>query len=142
MSFITYHQPNGQVAVIVPADITLSIQEIAAKDVPVGCQYKIVDSLEIDDLYFDAYEFCQTKGAKLNIDKAKSVHLDKFRGAREPLLEALDIQYMKALESENTELASQIVAKKQALRDVTLIELPDTLEEIKNTWPEILNQNV
>ena len=29
-------------------------------------------------------------------------------------------------------------AKKQALRDITLIELPNTLNEIKNTWPDVL----
>ena len=130
------------VAVVFPADQTIALENIILKSVPTGHPYKVVDSFDIDNSYFNAYEFCQTNGAKLNIDKAKTIHLDKFRDARKPLLEALDIQYMKALESGNTELASQIAEKKQAIRDVTLIELPDTLEEIKNTWPDILNQNV
>jgi hypothetical protein len=48
---------------------------------------------------------------------------------------------MRAVESGNTELQQEIAAKKQALRDVTKTELPDTLEGIKNTWPEILGEN-
>jgi len=33
----------------------------------------------------------------------------------------------------------EIVAAKQALRDVTLTPLPDDLAGIKATWPDILN---
>ena len=47
--------------------------------------------------------------------KAKELHKEKIREAREPLLSALDVEFQKALEkSEDT---STIVAKKQALRD-------------------------
>jgi len=48
---------------------------------------------------------------------------------------------MRAVESGNTALQKEIAAKKQALRDVTKTELPNTLEEIKATWPEILGKN-
>ena len=41
---ILYRQDNGIVAVISPANNTsLTIEEIAAKDVPTGYKYKIVD---------------------------------------------------------------------------------------------------
>ena len=41
---IIYKTPNGGVAVIIPApDSGLKIEEIAAKDVPTGLAYKIVD---------------------------------------------------------------------------------------------------
>ena len=52
---------------------------------------------------------------KTDMTKAKELHKEKIREAREPLLSALDVEFQKALEkSEDT---STIVAKKQALRD-------------------------
>ena len=75
---------------------------------------------------------------KVNLDKAKDIWLDHYRKARTPLLAALDLEYMRADEAGNLELKKEIAGKKQALRDVTKTELPDTLEEIKATWPEIL----
>jgi hypothetical protein len=139
MRFITYPQPSGQVAVIIPADPSLSIEEIAAKDVPEGVPYKIVESLGLDNQFFNAYEFHPEQGAEVNIDKAKAIHLDKFRAARSPKLSALDVQYMRALEVEDSVRAAEIAVQKQELRDVTKTPLPDTLEEIKAVWPEILN---
>ena len=133
--FITYPQPNGQVAVVIP---TGDVND-AIKDVPEGVEYKIVESVDIDNDYFNAYEFDAETGAKVNIDKAKAIHLDKFRAARAPKLAKLDVEYMKAVESNDEEKRAEIVAAKQALRDVTLTELPDDLEGIKATWPDILN---
>ena len=41
---ILYRQDNGVVAIISPANNTsLTVEEIAAKDVPTGYKYKIVD---------------------------------------------------------------------------------------------------
>jgi hypothetical protein len=135
MPFILYPQESGQVAVIFPTgDVADCI-----KDVPAGLPYKIVDSLDIDNDYFNAYDFSEAEGAEVNIDKAKEVHLDKFRSARAPKLASLDVQYMKAIEVEDSVAASAIAVQKQELRDVTKITLPNTLPEIKSTWPAILN---
>ena len=132
--FITYPQPNGQVAVVIPCgDVNDAI-----KDVPEGSEYKIVESVDIDNDYFNAYEFDKVIGAKVNLDKAKTIHLDKFRSTRTPLLEKLDISFMRAVEAGNTDLQKEIASKKQALRDITSIELPNTLKGIKATWPEVL----
>ncbi len=134
---ITYPQPNGQVAVVIP---TGDVND-AIKDVPAGIEYKIVESLNIDNSFFNAYEFDQEVGAKINISKAKEIWLNHYRTARTPLLTALDVDFMRAVESGNTDLQKEIASKKQALRDVTKTDLPNTLEEIKATWPEILGQN-
>ena len=139
MSFIIYPQPNGQVAAIIPADPSLSIEEIAAKDVPEGLPYKIVESLEIENGYFNAYEFHEETGAEVNIDKAKAIHRDKFREARAPKLAALDIAYIRADESGDAEKKAELAAQKQALRDVTKVELPNNLTDLKAVWPEILS---
>ena len=52
---------------------------------------------------------------KIDITKAKELHKDKIRIAREPKLAALDIEFQKALETGAS--TTDIVAKKQALRD-------------------------
>lgn len=134
MPFIIYPQESGQVAVIIPAG---DVQD-CIKDVPAGLPYKIVDSLDIDNDYFNAYDYSEEAGAEVNISKAQLIHLDKFRAARAPKLAALDIDFMKAVETFNAGEQAVIAAKKQALRDVTKITLPDTLPEIKATWPTIL----
>jgi CO dehydrogenase/acetyl-CoA synthase alpha subunit len=134
--FITYPQPNGQVAVVAPTgDVAAAI-----KDVPRGYPYKIVSSLNIDNDYFNAYEYDETDGAKVNLEKAKVIHKDKWRAARKPKLEKLDIDFMKAVEAGDSQKQSEIAAQKQALRDVTNTPLDGaTLEEIKAVWPAILN---
>ena len=47
MKRIIYQDDNGGVAIIVPADCGLTIEEIAAKDVPAGKPYQIVDVADI-----------------------------------------------------------------------------------------------
>ena len=76
---------------------------------------------------------------KVNLDKAKEIWLNDYRIARTPLLAALDVDFMRAVEAEDLELKKEIASKKQALRDVTLTPLPDDLAGIKATWPDILN---
>jgi hypothetical protein len=46
-SRIIYPSDDGGVAVIIPADCGLTIEEIAAKDVPEGKPFKIVDVADI-----------------------------------------------------------------------------------------------
>ena len=76
----------------------------------------------------------------VNPDKAKAIWKDKWRDARKPLLASLDIEFMKAVETANTEKQAEIALKKQALRDVTQTEIVgNTPEEIKAVWPSVLN---
>jgi len=59
-SRIIYPTDDGGVAVIVPAaECSLTIEEIAAKDVPAGKAYKIVDVADIpsDRTFRDAWEY-------------------------------------------------------------------------------------
>jgi hypothetical protein len=54
---IIYPNDDGGVAIIIPADCGLTIEEIAAKDVPEGKPYKIVDVSDIptDRSFRDAW---------------------------------------------------------------------------------------
>ena len=44
---IIYQTEGGGVAIIIPADCGLTVEQIAAKDVPTGSPYKIVDVADI-----------------------------------------------------------------------------------------------
>ena len=52
---------------------------------------------------------------KTDMAKAREIHKNNIRTAREPLLTALDVEFQKALETSAD--TSAIVAKKNALRD-------------------------
>jgi hypothetical protein len=45
---------------------------------------------------------------------------------------------LQADEAGETQLKQEIAAKKQELRDVTEVSLPDTVDELKNFLPNIL----
>ena len=55
---IIYQTDDGGVAIIVPADCGLTIEQIAQKDVPAGKAYKIVDANDIptDRTFRNAWE--------------------------------------------------------------------------------------
>jgi uncharacterized protein YdaT len=66
----------------------------------------------------------------INIDKAKDITKDRLREERKPLLEAQDVAFQRALES-NAD-TSAIVAEKQRLRDITSqVDGVTTLNELK-----------
>jgi hypothetical protein len=44
---IVYQNDEGGISILIPADCGLTIEEIAAKDVPAGKAYNIVDVSEI-----------------------------------------------------------------------------------------------
>jgi hypothetical protein len=87
----------------------------------------------------------------INVEKAKQIHKNKIREVRNPLLEKKDVDYIRALEVGDTVKVSEIIAEKQALRDVTAIiddvtpiatSVLGVTEELKQVWdPEVLGQN-
>lgn len=61
-SRIIYPTDDGGVAIIVPApDCGLSIEEIAAKDVPEGKPFKIIDTADVptDRTFRNAWEYAE-----------------------------------------------------------------------------------
>jgi len=58
MKRILYQTNEGGVAIIVPANCGLTIEQIAAKDVPAGTPYSIVDATDIptDRTFRNAWE--------------------------------------------------------------------------------------
>ena len=74
----------------------------------------------------------------INITKAKAIKLDALRAERQPLLDALDVAFMRAFEKADTAECARIAAEKQALRDLTKQPLPDDLTALKDFKPDIL----
>ena len=69
-------------------------------------------------------------GIIVDINKAKNITKDRLRQERKPLLEAQDVAFQRALES-NAD-TSAIVAEKQRLRDITnQVDTMTTVEELK-----------
>lgn len=147
---IIYPGDNGIVAIIQPMpNCGLTIQEVADKDVPEGKPYKIVDVSEIptDSTFRNAWEG-DGEGADLttvavNMDKAKDIWRDKWRVSRKPLLEGLDVEFMRAVEVKDEAVQDEIAQKKQELRDVTQTDLEsvDTTDQLKSIWPDCLTQS-
>ena len=71
----------------------------------------------------------------INMNKARDIHREKVRQARNPKLAAKDVEFQRALETGAD--TSAIVAAKQALRDApaaSAIEAASTPDELKQAW--------
>jgi hypothetical protein len=141
---ITFKTKNNGVGLLVPSterEQTLTLEAIASQDLPPNTSWKIIDrrSLQaVDNIFLDALVWSEVKEFEISFDKAKEIWRNSFRRARKPILEKLDVEFIKALEAGDTQKQQEIVTKKQQLRDITEMPLPDSLEGIKNTWPDIL----
>jgi hypothetical protein len=116
MQVIIYTNDNGNVSVCYPAG-ELSIEEVQAKDTPVGSIIVDADTLpNADNDFFDAWEL-NGEVVSVNLTKAKEMTKARLRDERSPLLAAQDVAFQRALES-GADITT-IVAEKQRLRDIT-----------------------
>ena len=72
---------------------------------------------------------------KVDMAKAKEIHKTNIREARKPLLESLDIEFQKALETGAS--TTDIIAKKNALRDApadSAIDAASDADALKAQW--------
>ena len=68
---------------------------------------------------------------------AKVIFKDKILEVRQPLLDAEDVVYMKALEADDASAKTASVAKKKALRDAPAAKAitdADTIAKLKAAW--------
>lgn len=97
------------------------VARIAAKDVPAGAaNAQIVDESAIpaDRTFRNAWK-AGSGVVEHDMDKAREIQKNTLRAMRAPLLAALDVEFMRALEVNDMAQASAVAAQKQALRDVT-----------------------
>ena len=113
---IIFTNDNGGVSVCIPTG-EISIEAVKAKDTPAGSI--IVDQSTLpnsDNDFFDAWELSGST-VSVNLSKAKEITRARLRAEREPLLQAQDVLFQRALETSADTTA--IVAEKQRLRDIT-----------------------
>jgi len=128
---IIFTNATGGVSICIPTG-ELPVSEVQSKDIPVGVASFIVtvDSLpHQDEDFYDAWE--QTDGVvTVSLSKAKEITKARLREERAPLFAALDVQFQRALEDGSD--ASEIVAEKRRLRDITnLADSCSTLDELR-----------
>jgi hypothetical protein len=114
------------------------IKEIEAE------KFIITNSKIFDNHYGDFAEervWDDSKSDKIsyNYPKIKEIWKNKWRESRDKILQKLDIEFIRVLEENDVIKKEKIIAKKEELRNVTNIELPDDAKIIANTWPECLN---
>lgn len=134
---IVFTNSEGGVSIIVPAR---SLAE-AMKDVPPGASnVQVVDQSDIPtDRYYRNAWIKGINGKVVDVDpiQAKELHKEKLRQVRAPLMAQLDVEYQRADEQEDRTAKQTIIAKKQALRDVTaIVDSVDSVEQLRTTWPE------
>ena len=71
---------------------------------------------------------------RVNMEKARDIWRNRWREARKPLLEALDVEFMRAVEDDDHNKQREIRYRKQVLRDVTNTGLEDINESHQLTW--------
>ena len=144
MSKIIYTNSDGTVSIVQPILTEINpntgkpftIEEIAEKDIEKGIPYEIVDDSAIptDRSFRDAWKQ-NDKTIETDIDKAREIHKTNIREARTSKLQELDIEFQKAQETSAD--TSDIVAKKQALRDAPAaagISTAATETDLKAQW--------
>jgi hypothetical protein len=155
MKVIIYTNDDGWVSVATPCyppnTSTEQESQIAAwiqqKDVPTLPDGSVRPSFIVDsaglsgmNLFFEAWRLTPLGTVVWNKPAADELKRKQFRALRKPLLEALDVQFMRSLEDGNTAQVAEITTKKKVLRDVTLIDLSeyDTPEKLNAFIPEVL----
>jgi hypothetical protein len=155
MKVIVYKNENNRLSVIYPCykdDMTDQEKDeyaefVKNKDVPKQEDGSPTPSwlIDVNDIpsiknVRNAWNINELGQIYFNRDKAIEIKKDQFRNSRKPLLEKLDVQFMRALEAGDTSSLSQIAAKKQQLRDITDISFNghDTPQKLHEFIPDIL----
>ena len=76
-----------------------------------------------------------------DIAKCRTIHRERMRAARAPLLAALDVEYQRADEQGDNAAKGKVAARKKVLRDITGhpgIDTAKTPDQLKAVWPDIL----
>ena len=134
MTRIIFQNESGGVSVIIPTG-ELPIEEVAAKDVPEGVTYEIVedDAIPADRFFRNAW-VANGAAVEVDLDQAKSIGHDMRRTQRAEEFKPFDDIIMKQIPgnsaAEAEEARRQIRFKYALIQDV--IEAAETPDEIKS----------
>jgi hypothetical protein len=137
MKVILSSEDNHSVDIVYPIECTL--EEVIEKDVlPYTTNYIVVDIKDLPPRRFYPSMRLIDKQLSFDIPTCKKMLLSWMRNDREIKFKNLDKEFMIALETGDQEKMEEIKSKKQQLRDITKTELPDTIEELIEFYPDIL----
>ena len=151
MRQIVFTRPDGGLSVVHPVINTMgevagftevqAEQRAFAKLPANAINPKFIETADIpvDRTFRNAWE--DNGSINVNMPKAREIHREKLRALRKPLLEVLDMAYLRADEQGDVAEKARIAAEKQKLRDVTAdprIEAAQTPEQLKAVLPDVL----
>jgi hypothetical protein len=155
MKVIIYKNNDNRLSVINPCykdDMTNQEKDeyvifIQNKDVPKNIDNStipswIIDSDDLRDIknIRNAWNVNDSGQIYFNRDKAIEIKKEQFRNLRKPLLEKLDVEFMRALENGDTSSIPIITQKKSELRDITSVDFNsyDTPQKLHEFIPDLL----
>ena len=150
MQHFLLKRADGGVSIMVADDDTICEAEIAKWSPEMQAEIVGHELLELEalpqDRYFrNAWTHVAASRAvgKVTVDmvKAREIRREVLRRSRKPLLEAADVDYIKADEAADEPRKAEVRAYKQALRDVPQdprIDAAQTPEELKAIVPDAL----
>ena len=134
MTRIIFQNESGGVSVIIPTG-ELPIEEVAAKDVPEGVAYEIVEDDAIpSDRFFRNAWVANGAAVDVDLDKAKDIGHDMRRANREAEFAPFDAIIMKQIPGNSAveaEASRQEIRFKYALIQ-DAINVAETTDEIKS----------
>jgi len=150
---IIYKKVGRKIGIIIPVEANRLgsqtrenfLEKLARKVVPANRPYLIINFDQLPDRDFrEAWEWSGNKAPRLiiNMKIAKKLWINKWRIARKPLLDKLDIEYFVAVENKDEESQNKIAQKKQELRDITKHDLSgvENIGQLKEIWPSTLRE--
>jgi hypothetical protein len=142
-----YQNPTGGVSVGTPTDEALqtqTIEQIAAKDVPAGVQWYVVDSssLPIDTAFFNAWVFTTPPNVVVDIAKAQGIYKQTADNTAAFLSTPLTQEYMRltAIGGDTTVVQAQLKAINAAAEETAYLDAT-TVPELVACWPPELGPN-
>jgi len=146
---IVYIDPlEGSIRVVIPAYNDRSrpagetenelLERASAGAVPNGISHVIVDEVDIpsDRTFREAWEWRDS--IKVNIPKARLIHMNRIRKVRDAQLTKLDVTFMRAIEASDMAEQQRFATLKQLLRDIPqTFDLTKyrTQNTLKAAWP-------
>ena len=155
MKVIIYKNNDNRLSVINPCykdDMTNQEKDeyvifIQNKDVPKNIDNStipswIIDSDDLRDIRNIRNAWNVNNSGQIYFDRDKAIEIKKeqFRNLRKPLLEKLDVEFMRALENGDTSSIPIITQKKSDLRDITSVDFNsyDTPKKLHEFIPDLL----
>lgn len=137
---------NGVASILTPVipegcdDKEAELTRTIAKDIPVGVDYEIVKDEDIptDRTFRNAWEK-DSKAIKVDMPKARVIHMDHIRLARNERLGKTDIEMMIA--GEQGKDTADLKKERQDLRDIPKdfdLSKAGTPDALKKLWPDLL----